>query len=415
MTAPQLAHPPARLFQGVRPFHLFAFLACWLGGVFDGLDSTVMAMAMPQALGELLGGAGPAVVGLVGGWISSAFLLGWMLGGLGFGYLGDRIGRVKAMVISVGLYSVFTGLAGFSPNWQVLLVCRFLTGIGVGGELVAITTYLSEVWPERSRAIAVGALITSYSTGVFLAGALHYRIHDWRLLFMVGALPALLAVLLRWGLREPERWQAQRGAPGRLLKHLLAPEHRKGLLVGAVAYTSLLVGYWGTLAWVPTWAQALPGSPAEVRSLVTLWNGVGSIVGCLLAGVLAQALGRRKGLMLGFAGAFGAAFWLFAGHGAFSPRVYAATAMLGLCLGLTQAGLSVYLPELFPTAIRGSAAGFCLNVGRLVTAIAVLGVGPLVALFGGFGPMALVFAGIFWVGLVAAWLGTETKGEALPA
>ncbi|MNL67995.1 hypothetical protein D3C87_1926490 [compost metagenome] len=89
--------------------------------------------------------------------------------------------------------------------------------------------------------------------------------------------------------------------------------------------------------------------------------------------------------------------------------------MLGLCLGLTQAGLSVYLPELFPTAIRGSAAGFCLNVGRLVTAIAVLGVGPLVALFGGFGPMALVFAGIFWVGIAAAWLGTETKGEALPA
>lgn len=417
MTPPLLveAIAPARLLQGVRPFHLLAFLACWLGGVFDGLDSTLMSMAMPQALGELLGKAGTADIAQVGSWISSAFLVGWMLGGFGFGYLGDRIGRVKAMALSVLLYAAFTGLAGFSPTWQVLLVCRFLTGIGVGGELVVITTYLSEVWPEKSRAIAVGSLISSYSTGVFLAGALHYRIHDWRTLFMVGALPAVLAVALRLGLREPERWQAIREEPGRLLAKVLAPEHRRGLIVGAVAYTSLLVGYWGTLAWVPSWVQALPGSPADARSLVTVWNGLGSITGCLLAGAIAQAFGRRKGLMLGFGAAFAAACWLFASHLAFSPRVYAGTALLGLSLGLTQAGLSVYLPELFPTAVRGSAAGFCLNIGRLLTAIAVLGVGPLVAMFGGFGPMALVFAFVFWIGIAAAWLGSETRGRALPA
>lgn len=388
-------------------------MACWAGGLFDGMDATLMAMTMPQALGELLGGADSAVTSQIAGWISSAFLMGWMLGGLGMGYLGDRIGRVKVMALSVALYALSTGLAGFAPNWQLLLLCRFLTGLGVGGELVAITTYLSEIWPERSRAVVVGALISCYSTGVFLAGALHFWVHDWRMLFWVGALPALLVVVLRLGLREPERWQAARTET-----RDARPDWRRewrGLLVGGAAYTSLLIGYWGTLAWVPSWVHALPGAPLEAPSLVTVWNGMGSIVGCLLAGVLAQALGRRKAIVLGFVGAFGAAFWLFGGHAAFGREVYVATAMLGLCLGLTQAGLSVYLPELFPTVMRGSSVGLCLNLGRLVTAIAVLLVGPLVGVFGGYGPMALAFAAVFWVGVTAVCLGVETRGRTLPA
>ncbi|MDX1921077.1 MAG: MFS transporter, partial [Candidatus Caenarcaniphilales bacterium] len=150
------------LLHGIGKYHIVVFVCCWLGGIFDGMDSTLMSVVLPSAISELIGSTDKLQVSQIGSYVGAIFLLGWTAGGVVFGYIGDKFGRVKSMIFSILLYAMFTGLSGLAQNWPQLACCRFLTGLGIGGELVSIATFLAEVWPERSRAIAVGALITSY-------------------------------------------------------------------------------------------------------------------------------------------------------------------------------------------------------------------------------------------------------------
>lgn len=402
------------LLSGITPYHLLVFVGCWLGGIFDGMDSTLMSVVLPSAVGELAGSS-RAVIGQVGSIISGVFLLGWMVGGVLFGLVGDRLGRVRSMVLSILLYALFTGLSGFAHSWEMLALCRFLTGLGIGGELVSISTFLSEVWPERSRAVAVGVLITSYQAGVFLAGSISFFFHDWRTVFFVGALPALLVIFLRLTLKESDRWQEDRKKHVAASEPMRWNEHRKNLLVGSLAFGGLLVGYWASLAWIPTWIQSLVATAGgNERSIATMYQGVGAILGCMAAGFMCDALGRRATLMTSFVGSFGASALLFLTNPGFSSLIYWEDALLGFFIGLAQAAMYIYLPELFPTRVRATGTGFCLNAGRLATAIAVFFVGVLVAWLGGYGQAALAFSAAYMVAFVAALMGTETRGRALP-
>lgn len=406
-----------RFLSGVTPYHLLVFLGCWLGGIFDGMDSTLMSVVLPSAIGELAGSTSKAVVGQLGSIISGVFLLGWMVGGVLFGLVGDKLGRVRSMIVSILLYALFTGLAGFAQSWEMLALCRFLTGLGIGGELVSISTYLSEVWPERSRAVAVGILITSYQAGVFLAGSIHLFFHDWRSVFFIGALPALLVIFLRLALKESDRWQEDKARRPETSEvgTLLGPEHRRNLLVGSLAFGGLLIGYWASLAWIPTWIQSLLATTGgNERSIATMYQGLGAIVGCVAAGFMCDALGRRRTLLTSFLGSFGASALMFLTNATFSPVIYWENALLGFFIGLAQAAMYIYLPELFPTRVRATGTGFCLNAGRLATAIAVFFVGVLVMALGGYAQAALAFSAAYLVAFVAAVLGTETRGRALP-
>jgi MFS family permease len=385
------------------------------------MDSTLMTVAMPSALGELLDTTSRAATSQAGSILASCFLLGWTIGGIGFGWIGDRLGRVRAMIGSVLLYAAFTGLSGFATTWPMLAACRFLTGLGIGGELVSIATFLAEVWPARSRAIAVGALITSYQAGVFLAGLVNLSVPTWRHAFWIGTLPALLVVFLRLAFKESDRWHEARDRQvtdgGHLspMAILRAPAHRRDLMVGATIFGGLLVGYWASLSWIPTWIQSLPGVDAHgsARSIATMAQGLAAMVGCALAGWLADAIGRRGSLMLGYLGAFGMSAILFLTNPVFSSLVYLESAGLGFFTGIAQATSYVYLPELFPTRARATGTGFCLNAGRLVTAIAVLFVATAVGALGGYGPAALAFAGSYLVGIGGAWFGRETRRQPL--
>ncbi|WP_303674082.1 MFS transporter [Vampirovibrio chlorellavorus] len=422
--------------EGISRYHWLVFVGCWLGGIFDGMDSTLMSVAMPTAIGELTGSTDKSVIGPIASYVTSIFLLGWMAGGILFGVIGDKLGRVRSMVFSILLYALFTGLAGFAQNWEQLAVCRFLTGLGIGGELVSISTFLTEVWPARSRAIAIGVLITSYQAGVFIAGSINTLFQDWRTTFWIGALPALLVIFLRTSLKESDRWleakerSLQAEKPASHWQALFQPAHAQSLLVGGLAFGGLLVGYWASLAWIPLWVQDLlqtSGTGAE-RGIVTMYQGVAAVVGCSMAGLFCDWLGRRSTIILSSLGCLLASGLLFLTNTSFSSAIYWQTALLGYFIGLIQAAMYIYLPELFPTLIRASATGFCLNVGRLTTAIAVFYVGDLIQLiskqqlgahwFGNaslsdYGVAAFLFALAYLASVGAALFGAETKGKPL--
>jgi MFS family permease len=404
----------------ITRYHVLVFIGCWLGGMFDGMDSTLMTVVLPSAIGDLVHSMAPEVIGHYGSLVGSAFLFGWMLGGVLIGMVGDRLGRIRSMILSIMLYAVFTGLAGLSQTWWQLALCRFLTGLGIGGELVSITTFLAEVWPERSRAIAIGILITSYQAGVLVAGTIVKFIPFWRTVFFIGALPAVLTVFLRLTLRESERWmesKQQMREDYRLLGELFAPEHRRNLAVGAIAFGGLLIGYWASLSWIPAWIQTFfpPSEGSTQRAVATMWQGSAAVVGCTLAGWSADRIGRIPTIVISYAGCFLSSALLFLTNDHFSDAIYAESAALGFFIGLAQAIMYVYLPELFPTRIRATAVGFCLNAGRLSTAIAVLFVGVIVRALGGFAQSAMLFAGAYLFAVAAAWWATETKGKPLPA
>ncbi len=430
------AHTAAGWFTGIGKYHLMVFLGCWLGGIFDGMDSTLMSVVMPTAIGELVGSSDKAVIGPIAAYVTSIFLVGWMLGGILFGIIGDKLGRVRSMVFSILLYAIFTGLAGLAHDWHQLALCRFLTGLGIGGELVSISTFLAEVWPNRSRAIAIGVLITSYQAGVFIAGSINTIFHDWRTAFWFGAMPALLVIFMRLAMRESDRWMEakerslQSNEKNAHFQALFKPRHTKSLLVGGLAFGGLLIGYWASLAWIPLWVQDLlhNSGTGNERGIATMYQGVGAMLGCGLAGVLSDWIGRRSTIMISAIGCFGASALLFLTNTTFSPAIYWESSLLGLFIGLIQAVMYIYLPELFPTLIRASGTGFCLNLGRFITAIAVFYVGDLLKLvtahnlaqtwlgnaaLSAYGVAAFLFSLAYLVAVGAALFGDETRGRPL--
>jgi MFS family permease len=439
---------------GISRYHWMVFLGCWLGGIFDGMDSTLMSVAGPRAIADLIGTGDALAVGAVNSSVSALFLLGWTLGGVLFGLVGDKLGRVRSMIFSILLYALFTGLAGLAQSWPQLAACRFLTGLGIGGELVSISTFLTEVWPSRSRAIAIGALITSYQAGVFIAGAISTLFHGWREVFFIGALPAVLVVFLRASLKESDRWvearerqsrerqsrmlqdQTDRRSSGENpLSHwqmLFQKRHARALLVGGLAFGGLLVGYWASLSWIPFWIQDLlrGGGQGNERGIATMYQGVAAVLGCLSAGFIADRIGRRATIGISSLACLGTSLFLFLLHREFSPAIYGGGAALGFFIGVNQAAMYIYLPELFPTLIRASGTGFCLNLGRLVTMVSVFYVGDLMKwlsrliphAFAGsvlagispYGAAACLFAFAYLVTAAAMLAGEETRGRALP-
>lgn len=427
----------SRLTQWLGPvtgYHVLVFLGCWLGGIFDGMDSSLYIVVQHDALSDLLQTSQRAAISQTGSWVMAVFLVGWTLGGIAFGAIGDRFGRVSAMVCSILLYAVFTGACGLAQSVEQLALFRFLTGFGIGGELVTIATMLQETWPEKSRSVMVGALITSYQAGVFLAGLLPVWIYTaadafalapWRIVFFVGIVPALLAVVLRLNLHEPEVWLEQKAKAAlqqdqpqssNPIRQAWAGRYRRDLLVGASLFGAFLVMYWASAVWLPTWIQDLvgPGSNGTEKSWSTMAHGLAAVVGCLFAGPLANTLGRRVTLIYSFAGIMLATAWMMLSNTVFTPIIYWQDALVGFFYGLGQACLYIYLPELFPTLLRATATGFCLNLGRVVTIGAVLLVGPIVQWLGGYSQAVLAFSLMGVVGIAASLAARETNGQPLP-
>jgi MFS family permease len=402
--------PPATLAYRV----LFAI--CLLCYLFGGLVSTLMSVYLPVVISEVAGPLSPAEAGRIGAYINALFLFGWMLGGIGFGILGDRRGRVQSFLAAVGLYGTGTVLTGWAGGWETLVACRLLTGAGVGGVLVLATVLVAETWPVRGRNVALGILAVAFPVGILAAGAVNNLVPGWREAFGLGVLPLAVGVVSLFVLKEPSPRERPGGfspeavSPRQLLGQ---PVHRRNLLVGTTLFGATLVGLWAVFSWMPTWVQSLFADPAAggpQRGVVMMLLGGGGIVGGCLSGLVANRLGYRRTLLLTFGGSFVTCVLLFATNRTFSPVIYAETAALALFFGISQGALSAYLPALFPAAIRATATGLCFNLGRLLTATAVFFVGTLVAVLGGYGNAVLVFSLPFLLGALVTWREVRESG-----
>ncbi len=416
----------------VSRYQWLVLLVAWLGWVFDAMDGTIYAMVQKPVITELLGpGASGADIGFYSSAVFSVMLLGWAFGGIVFGVLADYIGRTKALTLTILIYSLFTGLSALAENWWQLAIFRFVTGLGLGGEWAAGAALVAEVWPDRLRARAGSILQSAAGVGFLLAAATNYwvGVYSWRYVFLVGAIPALFVLFIRMVVKEPESWvkvrEERRRSQARsfTLSQLFAPALRRDTLVASSLAFVVLLGLWGGTMWIPAaireiaaaapGAESLSGADIERQASygVVLLNA-GSLIGYLLFGPLADAIGRRGTFFLYFVGAVILFPIAFLGASRVET-VFLLVPLVGIfTLGVTS-GFPIYLPELFPTAVRTTGVGFCYNLGRFVTAGGVFITGYLVGAMGSYAKAATAVSLVYVVGMVVLLFARETRGQTL--
>ena len=396
------------------------------------MDTALFNLAKGPMLKELV--PDPKLSVVVDGRLFTILLIGWSLGGLVFGVLGDRWGRVRTMAVTVLIYCLFTGLTAVCRSWQEVAGARFLTGLGLGGEWAAGAALLAEAFPERARAPGAGILQSAAAFGPWFAALLNLyvfgpgfagsfpQIAPWRALFLVGIVPAALAVFVRLALKEPERWREaeklERPGLWRPLAELFgAPKWRRHAIV------ALLLGFSGIAAannlsyWLPNLVDSVTRglSSAAVqdrKSYVTLAMHVGTLLGVLLVPWLCEKIGRRPTLALFLLLSPLSIVLATYGGGDYRSLLLLGPVMSFFTIGMSAAFV-LYFPELFPTALRATGAGFAYNTGRILAAAvplataAIIGAGSVAS---GVAATALVPV----VGLFALAFAPETRGQGLP-
>jgi MFS family permease len=386
-------------------YRVVLFLICFISTALGGAVSTLMSVYLPVVVRDLQGNLPADEVNAISGYINAVFIFGWALGGFTWGVISDKMGRKIALLMAISCYGIFTILTGQMPNWWGVVLCRFMSGFGVGGVLVTSITLVSEVWPAKSKAVVIGILSIAFPVGIFSAGVVNYVVSSWRSGFMVGVIPLFLALLGAWLLTESQSWldyRADASNKTNPYNKLLSPNHRRELIVGSLTFGTMLIGLWAIFSWLPTWVQSLitTHDAAKERGLSMMFLGMGGLTGGFFSGWLVNLLKPRRSMLLCFAVCAGLSFILFKTNNTFSPAVYAEIAVLALFFGASQGVLSAYIPQLFSTGIRATATGFCFNIGRVFTATAVLFVGVLVSTLGGYGNALFIFSLIFIVGLL---------------
>lgn len=383
-----------------------AFALCVVAYTLSGTVSTLMSVYLPVAIPELKGSAvSEAELGEIGAYVNAVYLYGWMFGGLLFGVASDRIGRKKSLTLVTALYGISTCLVTLVPDWYSLLAIRFTAGMGVGGVLLISTVYISEIWEDRSRAVILGVLAVCFPIGIVATGSLNLLFSNWRTAFGIGLVPVAVALLIFLLLPESDRWKGV-GMVGKDQGSIFDAQNGPNVVRGSLIFGAVLIGLWGIFSWLPTWAQSLLASGEDgqkERGLLMILLGMGGITGGVFSGILMNRFGKKNTLMATFTGCVVLCGVLFITNRTFSNIIYIETAMLACCFGISQGALSSYIPELFSVAVRGTATGFCFNVGRFFTATAVFFIGSLVTVLGGFGNALLVFSLPFLVALMVTF------------
>jgi len=376
------------------------FGVCLVSNMLGGTVSTIMSVYLPTVVRDLLGEVSEQQMNEVSAYINALYIVGWTFGGFTWGWISDAIGRAKALVLAIACYGIFTVLIAFTSRWEYVVALRMLDGFGVGGVLVISVTYLSEIFPERLRSIAIGILSIGFPVGIFSAGLVNYLVADWRQGFMIGFLPIGLAILSIWLLHESAKWKMRETSSG--YKMMAFRGNIDKVIQGSLIFGSMLIGLWAIFSWLPTWVQSLlvNSDGQKERGISMMILGAGGLTGGFISGWVANALGVRKSMVICFSACLILSFLLFKVNTTFSPVIYAEIVVLALFFGVSQGLLSLYIPSLFPTAIRATATGICFNVGRIFTAAAVFFVGALVTTLGGYGNAIFIFSFVFLIGLL---------------
>lgn len=401
-------------------------LAAFLGWMFDGLEMGIFPLIARPALQQMQAVSGVVDDKFVGHWMSlvtAAFLLGAAGGGLLFGWLGDKIGRVRAMSVAILCYSVFTGLVYFATEPWHLAAMRFVAALGMGGEWALGVALVMEVWPEKHRPMLAGVIGAAANVGfalIALVGMTFAVTQDtWRYVVLVGAVPAALTFIIRLFVPESERWQETNAArPTKPIREILADWNiLKPTLLAILIAGVVLIGTWGSVQWLPLWADQMAGpTMPKAKAYTQALSALGSIVGCLAGAWLGGLLGRRPAYFVLCLLSLGSCAWLFRGIDAYGTPFLALTFVVGAVTAAFFGWLPLYLPELFPTRVRATAQGVAFNAGRILATVGVLQMGALMQTFhGSYAQAGAVISLVYAAGLVLIWLLPETKGRPLPA
>lgn len=397
--------------------------AAFLGWLFDGFEIGLFPLIARPALKDLLsrGGGAEAAVGVWMGWITAAFLIGAAVGGALFGWLGDRVGRVRAMSWSILAYSGFSGAAYFVRTPLELGGCRFLAALGMGGEWALGVALVMECWPERSRPWLAGAIGAASNIGIMLVGVVGRVVPvttaSWRWMFLAGACPAVLTFLIRLFVPESPRWKsAAGGAAPRPLRELIEAGLAGRLAVGIGLASVALIGTWGSVQWVPLWADQLTGGlVASAKADSQMASGLGAVFGSLLAPMLGGAFSRKAGYFGLCALSLAVCAWLFRTFAAYGPAFLAVVGLVGMFTAAFYGWFPLYLPELFPTRVRATGQGVCYNFGRILAAVGAVTGGQLVQVYhGSYARMGATVTLVYALGMVLIWFAPETAGKPLP-
>jgi MFS family permease len=399
-------------FIGVDRSAWRALFAAQLGWMLDAMDFLLFTFAIVPIQKEF------ALSSATMGGLTSVALVASAAGGILFGRLADGIGRVRAMTISILLYSFATaGLATSTALWQ-LIGWRVLVGFGMGGEWSCGSVLVAETWPAKHRAKAMGIMQSGWAIGALIAAAasaLMLGRFGWRALFLLGALPAVAAFFIRRNVPEPPLWRDRKREPSRW-SEMFSPQFVRRTITATLLASSVLIAYWGVITWLPAFL-ATPVEKGGAGLTITksaawlILLQLGAFFGYISFGWLADRFGRR----LAFTG-FMIAATIVVPVFAFGARSPLTLLIIGPLVGYFAHGyFSVFgamLAELFPTRFRASAQGFCYNAGRLASAAAPLAIGAA-AQKHGLGSAIAVDALFFAVGAVLIWMLPETKGAEL--
>jgi len=396
-------------------------VAAFLGWMFDGLEMGVFPLVARPALQDLLGVSGDASVGMWMGRITALFLLGAAFGGVVFGWLGDKVGRVRSMIFSVLAYSLFTGCCYFAQApWQ-LGIFRFLAALGMGGEWSLGVALVMECWPEKHRPKLAGAIGAASNVGFGLIALLGMQFkvstESWRWVMLAGAAPALLTLFIARYVPESERWRnSVQAAATHPFQEIFSGRLWKTTWLAILFASIALIGTWGSVQWLPLWADQLTqGKVHQAKAITQLLSAVGAIIGCIIGALIGGVMGRRPTYFLLCLGSLLSCGYLFRSVGEYGPTFLVMSFLVG---GLTAAfygWLPLYLPELFPTRVRATGQGLSYNFGRVLAAVGALQMGSLMKHYdGSYARAGAVITLIYIVGMVVIWLAPETKGRPLP-
>jgi MFS family permease len=398
--------------------------AAFLGWMFDGLEMGIFPLVARPALQEMQATAGVLDEQFVQMWmgkITALFLLGAAAGGLVFGWLGDKIGRVRAMTLSILCYSLFTGIAYFAQQPWHLGMFRFVAALGMGGEWSLGVALVMECWPANKRPLMAGVIGAAANFGYAIIAIIGIFFHitrdSWRWVMLVGAAPALLTLLISLFVPESERWkEAVKKGPSQPVREIFSRSLLRYTLL-AIAFASVaLIVTWGIVQWIPLWAdQMTHGQQPKVKAYIQLASSIGAIIGCLIAPLVGGKFGRRPAYFGLCLSSLLVCSYLFRAFQEYNTAFLLTVGLVGMCTASFYGWLPQYLPELFPTRVRATGQGLAFNFGRILAAVGAWQMGSLMAFFDkSYAKAGATIVLVYLVGMVLIWFAPETKGKPLP-